>query len=292
MREVVSVTFDEWAPLYLSLYKRRLKPKTLEGYSRILHLLAPHLGAAELNSITPDQLQAALVAIEENAGSRQAQLAYTFSKACLSRAVRSGHIQRNPAEAVDKPEHEQQAGRAIAGEDWEILHPVIASNLAFALMGFAGLRRGETLALCWGDVDLRAGVIRVERSLVRVEHQLKAQSPKSRAGNRAVPIATELLPLLRAQYRFSAQQRIVPCSPETLARRWRSAQLDTGIERPYRLHDLRHTYATRLVLAGCNLRVLQYMIGHSSYELTANTYTHVTEQDALTEYNRLAANLH
>lgn len=292
MREVVSVTFDEWAPLYLNLYKRRLKPKTLEGYSRIMQLLSPHLGAAELNNITPDQLQAALVAIEENAGSRQAQLAYTFTKACLSRAVRSGHIQRNPAEAVDKPEHDQQVGRAIAGEDWEILRPVIASSLPFALMGFAGLRRGETLALCWGDVDLRAGLIRVERSLVRVDHRLQTQSTKSKAGQRAVPIAPELLPLLRAQYRFSAQQRIVPCSPETLARRWRSAQLTEGIEHPYRLHDLRHTYATRLVLAGCNLRVLQYMIGHSSYELTANTYTHVTAQDALTEYKRLAANLH
>lgn len=292
MREVVSVTFDEWVPLYLNLYKRRLKPKTLEGYTRILHLLTPHLGACELDSISPDQIQAALVAIEENAGSRQAQLAYTFSKACLSRAVRSGHIQRNPVDAIDKPEHETQPGRAITGEDWHILEPIIASNLAFALMGFAGLRRGETLALCWGDVDLRAGLIRVEQSLVRVNHELQCQSTKSKAGRRSIPIAPELLPLLRAQYRFSAQQRIVPCSPETLARRWRSAQLAAGIDHPYRLHDLRHTYATRLVLAGCNLRVLQYMIGHSSYELTANTYTHVTEQDALTEYKRLAANLH
>lgn len=292
MREVVSVTFDEWVPLYLSLYKRRLKPKTKEGYARLLHLLAPHLGAYQLDAITPDQIQAALLAIEESAGSRQAQLAYTFLKACLSRALRSGHIQRNPAEAVDKPEHETQIGRAITGEDWCILEPVIASNLAFALMGFAGLRRGETLALCWGDIDLRAGLIHVERSLVRVDHKLQCQSTKSKAGRRSVPIAPELLPLLRAQYRFSAQQRIVPCSPETLARRWRSAQLAADIEHPYRIHDLRHTYATRLALAGCNLRVLQYMIGHSSYELTANTYTHVTEQDALTEYNRLVSSLH
>lgn len=292
MREVVSVTFEEWVPLYLSLYKRKAKPKTKEGYSRLLHLLSPHLGPCELFAITPDAIQAALVAIEDATGGRQAQLAYTFVRACLSRAVRSGHIKHNPAEAVDKPEHEAQVGRAITGEDWRILEPVIASNLAFALMGFAGLRRGEALALCWGDIDLRANLIHVERSLVRVDHKLQSQSTKSKAGRRAVPIAPELLPLLRAQYRFSAQQRIIPCSPETLARRWRSAQLAADIDQPYRLHDLRHTYATRLALAGCNLRVLQYMIGHSSYELTANTYTHVTEQDALTEYNRLVSSLH
>ncbi len=118
------------------------------------------------------------------------------------------------------------------------------------------------------------------------------QGTKSRAGERDVPIAPELLPLLRAAYRLAPDRRVIGCSPETLARRWRRAQLEAGVSQPYRLHDLRHTYATRLVLAGCNLRVLQYMIGHSSFELTANTYTHVSAADAVTEYKRVAGFLH
>lgn len=163
---------------------------------------------------------------------------------------------------------------------------------AFALLGLAGLRRGEALGLRWGDVDLRAGVIHVRRSLVRVDHQLMIQGTKSSAGERDVPIAPQLLPLLRAEYRLTPDRRVIGCSPETLARRWRRAQLEAGVSQPYRLHDLRHTYATRLVLAGCNLRVLQYMIGHSSFELTANTYTHVSADDAVTEYKRICGFLH
>ena len=233
-----------------------------------------------------------MLAVEDQAGSRQAQLAYTLLRASLARAVRSGHLASNPADAVDKPQHETQPGRAISGEDWAALRPVIASDLAFALLGLAGLRRGECLGLCWGDVDLRAGVLHVRRALVRVDHQLMIQGTKSRAGARDVPIAPELLPLLRAAYRLAPDRRVITCSPETLARRWRRAQLEAGVSQPYRLHDLRHTYATRLVLAGCNLRVLQYMIGHSSYTLTANTYTHVGATDAVNEYKRVAGLLH
>lgn len=286
------MTFDEWFTQYLALYKRRIKPKTREGYNRLHSLLAPALGALDLATINPDHIQAALLAVEDQAGSRQAQLAYTLLHASLARAVRSGHLANNPADAVDKPQHETQPGRAISGEDWAALRPVIASDLAFALLGLAGLRRGECLGLCWGDVDLRAGVLHVRRAMVRVDHQLMIQGTKSRAGARDVPIAPELLPLLRAAYRLAPDRRVITCSPETLARRWRRAQLEAGVSQPYRLHDLRHTYATRLVLAGCNLRVLQYMIGHSSYALTANTYTHVGAADAVNEYKRVAGLLH
>lgn len=286
------MTYDEWFALYLTLYKRKIKPKTRESYARLQGLLAPILGALDLAAINPDHIQAAMLAVEDQAGSRQAQLAYTLLRASLVRAVRSGHLASNPADAVDKPQHETQPGRAISGEDWAALRPVIASDLAFALLGLAGLRRGECLGLCWGDVDLRAGVLHVRRALVRVDHQLMIQGTKSRAGERDVPIAPELLPLLRAAYRLAPDRRVITCAPETLARRWRRAQLEAGVSQPYRLHDLRHTYATRLVLAGCNLRILQYMIGHSSFELTANTYTHVGAADAVTEYKRVSGLLH
>lgn len=286
------MTYEEWFSRYLSLYKRKLKPKTREGYTRLADLLAPCLGAVDLAAITPDDVQAALISVEDRAGSRQAQLAYTLLHASLKRAVRSGHLAANPADAVDKPEHTVRQGKAISGEDWATLRPVIAGELAFALLGFAGLRRGEALGLCWRDVDLRCGLLHIRRALVRVNHRLTMQPTKSRAGERDVPISPELLPLLRAAYRFAPDQRVIGCAPETLARRWRAAQVEAGVSQPYRLHDLRHTYATRYVLAGCNLRILQYMLGHSSLELTANTYTHINAQDALSECQRLAASLH
>ena len=286
------MTYAEWFGIYLALYCRKLRPKTVESYQRLHALVLPILGGLALSAITADHVQTALVAVEDDAGSRQAQLAYALIHAVLRRACRSRHLPYNPADGVDRPSHQPQEGRAITGEDWHTLKPVICSDLAFALMGLAGLRRGEVLGLRWGDVDLPAGVIHVRRALVRVGGRLTEQPTKSQSGMRDVPIDDDLRPLLKAAYRLDPRRQVISCAPETLGRRWRRAQEDAAIVQPYRLHDLRHTYATRYMLAGCNLRVLQYMIGHASYELTVRTYAHVTASDAVTEYRRVAESLH
>ena len=284
------MTYSDWFQLYLSLYKRRIKPKTRESYDRLQGLLVPILGALDLASVSPDHIQGALILIEDQAGSRQAQLAYTLLNGCFARAVRSEHIRKNPVDAIDKPTHHAAKGRAIKGADWLRLRPVILEDVAFALAAFAGLRRGELLALRREDVDFASGFIHVRRQLVRIKGQLIEQTPKSESGVRDVPIDAELLPILRAACRLlHPRARLVCAAPETINHRWRRLQLEEGIEQPYRLHDLRHTYATRLVAAGARLAVVQYALGHSSIKLTVDTYTHIDGADAAEDIKRIAS---
>lgn len=286
------MTYGEWYAQYIALYKRRLAPKTRECYTRI-HALLSDLHPVALADLRPDDIQCALIRIEAAAGSRQSQLAYTLLSGALARAVRSGHISCSPMSAIDKPEHTGQPGRAMSSADWAAIEPELAADPALALCAYAGLRRGEVLALRRGDIDLSAGLIRIRRQRVRVGGRLITSAPKSAAGIRDVPIMPELRPILAAACRLLLPSApICPCSPETLARRWRSAQLRAGIRQPYRLHDLRHTYATQMVLRGCNVRVLQYMVGHSSLSLTMQTYTHIDAVAALEECSRLAGSLH
>lgn len=287
------MTYKQWYQEYLRLYKRKLAEKTQESYTRLNALISPIIGTKELEAITPDDIQAAVISAEETAGSRQAQLVYTLLHAVFRRAVRSKHLRENPVEAVDKPDHEGKQGRAIEGANWQRLAPIISGDVAFSLMAFAGLRRGETLALRRADVDFSAGVLHVCRQRVRVGGQLVTAPPKSAAGIRDVPISPELEPILREAVRFLLPNGLlVPIAPETLAHKWRDAQRKAGIAEPYRLHDLRHTYATRLVLAGVNIRVLQYAIGHASYQLTMQTYTHIGASAAKSELSRVYASLH
>lgn len=286
------MTFSEWMQTYLQIYKRDLAPKTREGYDRLLGLMLPILGSCALASVSPDDLQMAINHVADVAGTRQAQLAYALLHASLARAVKSRHVLYNACDAIDKPKHQTQRGRAVSEADWRLLEPVIDGELSFALMARAGLRRGELLALRWCDVDLTARLIRVSGQLVRVGGLLNSKAPKSAAGQRCVPIEPKLLQILKRAYKLTPTARIEPCAPETLARRWRRAQLEAGIEQPYRLHDLRHTYATRMVAAGCDLKHLQYMIGHSSFQLTADTYTHIDANHALRELDRVAEFLH
>lgn len=287
------MTYKQWYQEYLRLYKRKLAEKTQESYTRLDALISPFIGTKELEAITPDDIQTAIISAEETAGCRQAQLVYTLLHAAFRRAVRSGHIRQSPVEAVDKPDHEGKQGRAIEGADWQLLAPIIHESVAFSLACFAGLRRGEVLGLRRGDIDLEAGLIRIERQRVRVRGQLVTAPPKSSAGVRIVPISPELAPILIKAVRYLLPAAyLVPISPETLGRRWNTAQKAAGIKAPYRFHDLRHTYATRLVLEGINLRVLQYVIGHADYQLTVSTYTHIGAAAAKIELSRVYNSLH
>lgn len=287
------MTYKQWYQEYLRLYKRKLAEKTQESYTRLNALISPIIGTKELEAITPDDIQTAIISAEETAGCRQAQLVYTLLHAAFRRAVRSGHIRQSPVEAVDKPDHEGKQGRAIEGADWQLLAPIIHESVAFSLACFAGLRRGEVLGLRRGDIDLEAGLIRIERQRVRVGGQLVTAPPKSSAGVRIVPISPELAPILTKAVRYLLPAAyLVPISPETLGRRWNTAQKAAGIKALYRFHDLRHTYATRLVLEGINLRVLQYVIGHADYQLTVSTYTHIGAAAAKIELSRVYNSLH
>lgn len=287
------MTYKQWYQEYLRLYKRKLAEKTQESYTRLNALISPIIGTKELEAITPDDIQTAIISAEETAGCRQAQLVYTLLHAAFRRAVRSGHIRQSPVEAVDKPDHEGKQGRAIEGADWQLLAPIIRESVAFSLACFAGLRRGEVLGLRRGDIDLEAGLIRIERQRVRVRGQLVTAPPKSSAGVRIVPISPELAPILTKAVRYLLPAAyLVPISPETLGRRWNTAQKAAGIKALYRFHDLRHTYATRLVLDGINLRVLQYVIGHADYQLTVSTYTHIDAAAAKIELSRVYNSLH
>lgn len=267
------MTYGDWYRTYMDLYKRGLAPKTRESYARVAALMGPVLDDMQLDQITPDDVQRALLAVTDAAGTRQGQIAFALVHAVLRRAERSRRLQWNPADALDKPRHDARPGRSINVTDWATLRPLIDDDVALAVLAYAGLRRGELLALRWGD--LGPDVVRVRLQRVRIGGKMVEQPPKSAAGVRDVPILPDLRRVLDREPLHLPRALVCPVAPETLAHRWRRAQELAGIAQPYRLHDLRHTYATRLVAAGCDLRVLQYMLGHSSYDLTAGTYTHV-----------------
>lgn len=133
------MTYSQWYHNYLTLYKRKIAEKTQESYARIETLIEPIIGDKVLEAISPDDIQAALVCVEETAGSRQAQIAYALLHAAFGRAVKSQHLEKSPVDFIDKPEHEAETGQALEGEDWKTLEPIISANVAYSLMCFAGL---------------------------------------------------------------------------------------------------------------------------------------------------------
>lgn len=281
--------YQEWFTLYLSTYKRDIKPRTREEYQRQHRTyIAPIIGAKPLEAITPEDCQAIINAAAAN-GERIAQAVYALLRAAFRRAVRSRRLLWSPMDAVDRPKHKPEPGNALTEADYMAAVPEISEDLALSLALFAGLRRAEITGLRWGDVDLVSGVLHIRRIRHRVGGKLIDAAPKSAAGVRDLPIAPELLPILRRCYRLSPSAFCIDTAPEALDRRWSHIQSNLSLSRRYRLHDLRHTYVTRAILSGINPRVVQYLAGHSSLELTLQVYSHITLEAAQAEIRRVAA---
>jgi integrase len=163
------------------------------------------------------------------------------------------------------------------------------------LAALRGLRRGELCALRWTDVDLDSHTITVSRQLTRANHRLQVAPPKTRAGERTIALDTATTAVLR-QYRLqllaSATDADVleyglvfcwpdgrPLSPDWLTHHFHHLVTASGLP-PVRLHDLRHGAATLAQTAHTDLRIIQDMLGHTSYAFTADTYTTVLPEVA------------
>ena len=282
------MNFKDWFTLYLSTYKQDIKPRTREEYERQYRAyIAAAIGTKPLEEITPEDCQAIINAAAEK-GERIAQAVFALLRACFRRAVRSRRLCWSPMDAVDRPRHKSQQGNALTESDYMAAVPEISEDLGLSLALFAGLRRAEITGLKWGDVDLAASVLHVRRIRHRVGGQLIDAAPKSSAGVRDIPIVPELAPILKSCYCLAPSVYCVDAAPEALDRRWKRIQEALNLSQGYRLHDLRHTYVTKAILSGINPRVVQYLAGHSSLELTLQVYSHVTIEAAKAEMRRVA----
>jgi integrase len=147
-------------------------------------------------------------------------------------------------------------------------------RVLYLAAAMTGMRQGELRGLRWGDVDWLAGRVRVRRNYVRGEYG----TPKSRRSSRSVPLADRLAAALDKHYKASAYQAdedLVFPHPQTgnpidgskLLKDFKAALIAAKV-RKLRLHDLRHTFGTRMAAAGVPMRTLQEWMGHRDIKTT------------------------
>jgi integrase/recombinase XerD len=146
--------------------------------------------------------------------------------------------------------------------------PGLKYRAALSIGYGAGLRASEVTHLKVRDIDS-------DRMLIHVE--------RGKGGkDRDVMLSPSLLDLLRDYWRearpqgwlFPGQNRVDPISSRQLSRAFMSAKSMAGVKKPATLHTLRHSFATHLLEANTDVRVIQVLLGHSKLSTTAR-YTHV-----------------
>lgn len=297
-QELPQVLFSQFAEKWLKDYAEvNTKASTFRSYTDAIRLhLNPHLGDRWIHKITAGHIQEIVSKkiTEDGLSPKSVGNLLIVLKRMLHHAVVWGYLKRNPAALVQKPRVEREEMDIFNPEEVRLfLQHVRAKHYALFLTAvLTGLRRGELLALKWGDIDWRSSQIFVRRSLYRGTFV----SPKTNYSCRRVVISTTLREALE-QHRLIARrseddlvfcnENSKPLDPDDLVRREFFPALDRAGLHRIRFHDLRHTYASLLIAQGENIKFIQHQLGHASATTTLDRYGHLMSDGNNEAANRL-----
>jgi integrase len=211
--------------------------------------------------------------------------------AVLTYAVRMRYIDFNPCREVEKPKgqsaHTDEEEMVILQPDeLQALFDAGANQkerVLFMAATLTGMREGELLGLQWGDIDWFNSQVHVKRTF----NHGRFYEPKSKASRRKIDMAPELVAELKAwklacpisdlDLVFSSEVGTPQDATNMLRRQFFPALRRAGLPR-IRFHGLRHTYASLLIDQGEYPKYIQAQLGHSSINMTMDTYGHLMER--------------
>jgi integrase len=218
----------------------------------------------------------------------------------LDGAVRDGLLARNPAHSVQRPGvARKEAAHLDPQQVAQLLTAAESSryHTALLLIATTGLRRGEALALRWSDVDLDAGVLRVQDTVQRIDGKLSTGPVKTDRSRRTIPLSPAIVALLRRHRVTQLEERMRAANqwtdtglvfttdlghvvePRNLLRVVEAAAKRIGLD-GVGAHTLRHSAATAWLESGVHIKQVSDLLGHSSVAITGDVYGHGSDQSA------------
>ena len=261
------------------------KPSAIRAYRQALtHRVFPMLGAKRLTAISHTMLQDFADQLSgQGLSASSVRNTILPLRAIFRRAHRRNDVAVNPTLKLILPVVRSQRERIAApAEVAPLLDALqVGDRTIFATALYAGLRLGELQALQWDDIDLKTNLIHVRRNWDR---QAGFVAPKSRSGNRRVPLTATLRRELlnhRLQqgkggqgFVFPNKTGTKPFNPGTLKLHTKDAWTTAKLT-PIGLHECRHSYAAYMIAAGINSKALSIYMGHASITITLDRYGHL-----------------
>ena len=277
-------TFEAYADNWFNLYHA---PKiggrwAYESRIYLKRHLYPFFGQMRLGDIKRDDVQRFFNTLADHSRSTVKHIKNLMNQ-IMESAVEDGILPQNvmqskryvlpSRETERKPISHEEAADILAhlhllGEEEQRL---------MALLLFTGIRRGELLALRWEHVDLENNVIRIRQAVTfdKDQNTPLLKPPKSKAGNRDIPITPDLRAYLGKPK--EPDRYVIGNDTKPLTRRaydWCWQQIGKTIDlHGATAHCLRHTFAT-MAAGTLDLKTLQTIMGHSKADITLNRYMH------------------
>lgn len=260
-------TFAEFLPRYMEWAKDHKKPSTIERNYQFTEHLRPYVSDLPLSKIT-------LIVAEDYKRDRKKQGASNatinrergFLKAVLNKAVRWGLLEKNPLQHLEQLPESHKFNRYLTADVTRALieacEPHLKPMIVTAI--HTGLRWGNVRYLKWKEVDIVNSIINLESSK---NDELTYPLPE--------PVRNEIVKIGRhgGQYIFINPETGKPW--ENLRKAFSRAKAQVGIEENFRFHDLRHSFASNLIMGGSDLKTVQELLGHRNISTTLR-YAHLS----------------
>lgn len=305
----VSQLFEVWA----DSRKNSVKQSTYTNYDTLYtNHIKNILGGLPCESITADMLNKYASYLIECGNILGGELSANSVKAVLiiiKSMFKYGSREYGLADPAQKLALPKAAAKEISVfDDSEImtLYGLIENDdqmlIGIVLCLCTGIRIGEVCALKWSDIDLDGRVLHIGKTLQRIKNPngsspktiVTITEPKSRRSIRDIPIPAFLLPVLRGLrrggecYFLTGSQNYT--EPRTLSFKYKKCLRELGIK--YRnFHCLRHTFATKCIRAGVDIKTLSELLGHSSVQITLDRYVHSDLEIKRIQIEKLSAEL-
>lgn len=318
LNEHTDITVDEWFRYWMKTFKSSLSPNTQRNYrERYSRNIVQFIGKMPVKNVKAMHCQQIMNAMEDDYAAGTVYQTYICLGSMLRSAVQNDIIPKHPMDGVMMPriKKKDEIHFLTVEEQMKFVEAAKQTRNApqFLLILETGLRTGELIGLTKDCVDFINRKIIVEKQM-EYRHDRRywrASSPKTMAGFRKIPMTDTAYEILKSVFEKMPYRKESPLLEQELeyvdnrsnkVKRFKMKDLvfvnfrtgepiknssyDTNLYKicekagikPFCMHALRHTFATRCIERGVKPKALQKILGHSSLSTTMDTYVHMTDE--------------
>ncbi len=269
LRRRREMLFKDMVKLFLEDHSKVNKRSYRDDIYRVKRLLDA-FGRKALSEISTQDVERLKARLVREISPSTTNRYLTLFKTILTKAVEWGKTEANPAKGVKLFRENNQRVRFLS-EDEEIKLKAVFPLKYWHLVEFAihtGMRKGEMFNLRWGDVNFQTRVITIPRSKSGEMRHIPMN-------DRVVEILRDLPSRMKSEWVFPSSKEITPVDGDNFTKRVFIPAVKKAEIENFRWHDLRHTFASRLVMKGNDLRTVQELMGHKDIKMTLR-YSHLS----------------
>lgn len=302
--------YEEWLKIWLEDYvKPSAKIRTYGRYSQIVRIhIVPHLGVIELNDLTPiaiqrftsDLLKIGNMKTGKGLSANFVSTVISVIQNSLKTAYMVGVTVKYVANKIKRPQTKEKRVDCFSVQEQKKIENYALNCKKEKLFGvvlclYTGLRIGELLALTWSDIDFGKGLLFVSKTCFDAydgqNHIRIIDSPKTVHSRRVIPLPKQILPHLKSLKKRSLCDYVIADGDKPVFVRSYQRTFELLLKKlhiPHKgFHSLRHTFATRAIECGIDVKTLAELLGHKNATITLNRYAHSLLEHKVDMMNRL-----